>query len=158
MNTARLLRVTQSPSGKGRFAALASCSFAVAPLVLCMAFIWPNDGTKVQMTASPKLPGAQGEILVKQESNGNLSLIVRTEHLAQPGALTPPANVYVVWLQQPNEKPQNVGELQVDKKENGELKTQTAFKHFKIFITAEQRGQADAPQAQTVLSGEVAGG
>lgn len=94
---------------------------------------------------------------MKQESNGNLSLTVKAEHLAQPSALTPPENVYVVWLQQPNQKPQNLGELQVDGKLNGELRTQTAFKHFKIFITAEQRAQIDVPQAQTVLAGEVMG-
>lgn len=157
MFTTKLLRVTQSPSGRVRFSALASCCFAVAPLLLCMGFIWPSEGTKIQMTASPKVPAAQGEIEVKQESNGNLSLTVKAEHLAQPSALTPPENVYVVWLQQPNQKPQNLGELQVDGKLNGELRTQTAFKHFKIFITAEQRAQIDVPQAQTVLAGEVMG-
>ncbi len=119
-------------------------------------FAWAADGTKVQMMATGDTPAAQGEVIVKQSSNGNLQLDVMTEHLAEPSTMTPAENVYVVWLQEPDGNPLCLGEMRVDKNLSGELRTITTFKQFKIFITAEQNAQEIAPQAQPVLSADVA--
>jgi hypothetical protein len=135
-----------------------SYSFALIPLLLGLAFIWPfGGGTKVEMMAGRDTSAARGTITIKNGSNGNVALDIKTASLASPTSLTPPANAYVVWLEQPGQEPQNLGELRVDKKENGELHTETAFKRFKIFITAEQNAQATMPQGPPVLSAEVSG-
>ncbi|MGH9562684.1 MAG: hypothetical protein ACRD3S_14630 [Terracidiphilus sp.] len=108
------------------------------------------------MNPASAAPSAQGEIIVRQAPQGRLQLDIVTEHLVPPSALTPAGNVYVVWLQQPDDNPLELGELRVDKKLSGELRTVTAFKRFKIFITAEPNAQEIAPQAQPVLSADVA--
>lgn len=155
MNTHKLLRAISKLSGRSRFSSLAKTCSTAAALVLCAGFAWAAAGTKVQMSPSSGVPDAQGEITVKQASNGNFQLDITTEHLVQPSALTPAENVYVVWLQQPDENPLCLGEMRVDKNLSGELRTITAFKQFKIFITAEQSAQEITPQAQTVLSADV---
>jgi hypothetical protein len=57
--------------------------------------------------------------------------------------------------QPPGENPKKQGQLRVDKKENGELQTEVPYKRFKIFVTAEQDAQIQAPSGTQVLSGEV---
>lgn len=135
----------------------ASC-FGIAPLALAVAFVWPFGGGKtINMMAETQTPAAQGKVLVKTGHNGNLDLDIKTAALAAPSSLTPAENAYVVWLQPPGKDPQNLGELRVDKKLNGELHTVTPFKRFKIFITAEQNAQEQAPEGMQVLSATVAG-
>lgn len=158
MNTNRFFRAMQSRSVTRRFPWLSNSCFSAAPLALFMVLFWPfSSGTKVQMMASRGTPAAHGEIIVKHSSNGNLDLDIKTADLAAPSSLSPAENVYVVWLQQPDQEPQNLGELRVDKKLDGELHTETAFKRFAIFITAEQNAQEEAPQAPKVLSADVVG-
>lgn len=108
------------------------------------------------MTASPEAPAAHGEVLVKSAPNGNLQLDIKAAHLAEPSALTPAGSVYVVWLEGANESPIKLGEMRVDKNLSGEVRTITPFKRFRILITPEQNAEEDAPQAQPVLSADVA--
>ncbi len=155
MNTNRLLRATQPSLGHSHLFSVAKRCLAAAPFVLCSGFLWALGGTKVEMMASSDTPAAQGEIVVNNAPDGNLQLDIKAAHLADPSALTPAENVYVVWLEQPDENPLKLGEMRVDKNLSGEVRTVTSFKHFRILITAEQSAQEIAPQAQTVLSADV---
>ncbi|MGB0064095.1 MAG: hypothetical protein WBP85_06570, partial [Terracidiphilus sp.] len=83
------------------------------------------------MMASSDTPAAQGEIVVNNAPDGNLQLDIKAAHLADPSALTPAENVYVVWLEQPDENPLKLGEMRVDKNLSGEVRTVTSFKHFR---------------------------
>jgi len=135
-----------------------TCYGIGAPLVLCLAFFWPfGGGTKVQMMSGTETPAAHGKITIKNGPNGNLDLGIKVEALAKPSSLTPAENVYVVWLQRPGELPHDMGELQVNDKLDGKLQSETPDRRFKIFITAEQNAQEQAPQGPQVLSADVAG-
>ena len=130
---------------------------AVMPLALILAFIWPfGKERKVDMLAGTDTPAAHGVVTIKSGRNGNTNLDIRVQALAKPTSLTPPQTVYVVWLQQPGEKPNNQGELKVGKKLNGELHFITPYKRFKIFITAEHDALIEVPQGPQALTADVA--
>lgn len=133
--------------------------FAVAiPLILSAAMItWPSGGQKIQMTASHDVPAAQGTITVKNSKNQNTEVNVKVQHLAEPSSLTPPQDVYVVWFQPSGQNAKNEGELMVQGNRSGSLKTETPFKHFEVFITAEKNARVEQPTGPRVLSATVTG-
>lgn len=130
---------------------------AVAPIVLCLAFFWPfgGGGRKVHMMAGTATPGAQATIVIKQGKNNNEELDIKAQALAPPSSLNPAENVYVVWIQPPGQAPQNHGRLEVNQNEQAELHTETPYRRFKVFITAEQNPQAQMPMGPKVLSADV---
>jgi len=96
-------------------------------------------------------PSAMGEADLSKDKNGNTNVSLRVEHLAKPAMLTPPANLYVVWFQQPGSDPENEGQLQVGNDLRGQLKTTTPWHNFDIFVTAETDPTVKTPSDQIVL-------
>lgn len=127
------------------------------PAALCFAFIWPFGGgwNTVNLMAGASAAAAQGVVKYKTSGNDNIKLQIDARSLAPPSSLTPPENVYVAWIEPPGKGVQNVGQLKVNGKEQAELDTETAFKRFHIFITAEQNAQAQQPEGPTILSADV---
>jgi len=103
------------------------------------------------MSATKIVPGAAAEVNVEKERNGNVQVEVSVKHLAKPGLLTPPANSYVVWIQQQGSPAQNQGELRIGNDLKGELKSTTTLNNFNVFITGETDAQAKTPSDQLVL-------
>ena len=133
--------------------------FSFAPVLLYLAFVWPFSGGKdVQMMSGESNPAARCTIHMHVGDNGNTELDMKADSLASPSALTPPKNAYVVWIQSPDQAPQNHGQITIDKNQKAELKTATPYKRFRVFITAEDRAQMPAPEGPTVLSADVAEG
>lgn len=93
--------------------------------------------TKYHLTASSLIPGATGDVDAHVDKNGNTSVELKVEHMAEPGQLSPPVTAYVVWFQQSNSTPDKEGELKVGSDRKGEFKTSTPFRNFEIRITAE---------------------
>jgi hypothetical protein len=129
-----------------RFALLCGAVLAVATVGWAKTY---------HMTAAKTVPAAAGEVNVAKEKDGNIRVDVKVKHLAKPGNLTPPANTYVVWLQQEGSQPQSQGELKVEDDLDGELKTTTPLKNFNVFITAETDSQTKTPSDQVVLRATV---
>ena len=131
--------------------------FGIAPLALALAFVWPfgGGGRKIQLMAGSVTPAAHGTVTVKIGQNGNTDLDIKAGSLAPPSSLTPAENVYVVWIESPGHDPQNCGQLQPGQKENAELHTETAYKSFKLFITAQQNAQAQEPSGPQILSADT---
>ena len=128
---------------------------SILPLVLGFALVWPFGGGKtVHMMAGSETPGARGDVQLKTE-NGNTSVNVQAHALAKPTSLSPAQNVYVLWIQAPDQQPQNQGQLQVGKHEDGELQVKTPFTRFSVFITAEQNPTVQTPSGPKVLSADV---
>jgi hypothetical protein len=151
----------EAPSPQTKRFAGAHGSFIFLPALLCLAFFWPFNGggsKKIQMMAGNETPAAQATVTAQIGKNDNTELNIKAHALAQPSSLTPPANVYVVWVQPPGDSPKNLGELNVDNKLNGELHTETPYKRFSIFITAEKDAQVQQPQGPRILSADVAQG
>jgi hypothetical protein len=130
---------------------------ALAPMLLALILFWPfGGGQKVPMVAGTQTPAAHGTVTVHNGSNNNAKVDLKVEGLAKPSSLTPPANAYVVWIQPPGQPAQNQGEVKVDKNLNGQLHTDTPYKRFKLFITAEQNAQVQSPTGPQVLTADVA--
>lgn len=131
--------------------------YGILPVVVCLALLWPfGGGRKVDMMSGTKTPGAGGVIIVKKGGNGNTSLDIKAHSLAPPSSLTPAENVYVVWIEPPGHSAQNHGQVAVNQHENAEIHTETPYKRFKVFITAEQNAQVRMPEGPRVLSATVA--
>jgi hypothetical protein len=150
--------------GTGQVFALAKPSrlslyAAVVPAVLGLALLWPfgDNAKKISMIAGKEDPSAHGTVSLKSGQNGNTEVDITTKALAQPSALTPPQNTYVVWFQPEGQNPQNVGALKVDNNLNGKLSTVTPHRRFKVFITAEKETNVTQPRGPTMLSANVFG-
>lgn len=133
---------------------------AVVPAVLGLMLFWPFNGVgakKISMTPGKEDPAAHGTVAVKTGHNGNTKVDITTKALAQPSALTPPANTYVVWFQPPGQSPKDVGALRVDNKLNGKLDTVAPYRRFKVFITAENQRNITKPHGPRVLTANVMG-
>lgn len=131
---------------------------AALPLMFALAFIWPfgGGGTKVQMTPNAnQTPAAQGTITVSSGNNNNTRIEVKVKNLAPASSLRNPSEVYVVWIQPENQSPKNEGQIDVGSNRSGELKTETAFKHFKVFITPEKKPTVTEPTGPHVLNATV---
>jgi hypothetical protein len=107
------------------------------------------------LTSSQAVPAASGKVDVKKDKNGNRGVTIKTEHLAQPGMLTPPASTYVIWFQEQNGEPMNQGELKVEKSLKSEFKATTHFENFDVFVTAEGDPRTKSPSGQVVLKTKV---
>jgi hypothetical protein len=103
------------------------------------------------------VPAAEGSVKVKKDKNGNYALNIRLIHLAEPQKLQPPGNVYVVWMQTPEHRTQNLGQLKsssnfLNRSLAASLETVTTFQPQRIFITAENDGAISYPRGREVLS------
>jgi hypothetical protein len=107
------------------------------------------------LTSSQAVPGAAGKVEVKKDKNDNNEVTINTEHLAQPGMLTPPASTYVIWFQEQNGEPMNQGDLKVGKSLKSEFKATTHFTNFDVFVTAEGDPMTKSPSGQVVLRAKV---
>jgi hypothetical protein len=158
MNKTDHTRLSPATTPLRRFGS-GSYFFSFAPALLLLAFAWPFSGGKdVQMIAGESNPAARCTIHLHVGDNDNTELEMKAESLAAPSALTPPKNAYVVWIQRAGEAPQNHGQITVGKDQKAGLKTETPYKRFKIFITAEDQAQMQTPEGPTVLSADVAEG
>jgi hypothetical protein len=128
--------------------------FSIVPLILMLG-VWPFPHSKIVMSSSQSVPASKGLIHATHDSNNNTKLEMNVYHLAQPGALTPSAATYVVWLQPENGAPQNKGELKIGKDRNGGLTIVTPLKRFAIYVTPEQSAQATEPTGEHVLSSNI---
>jgi len=128
--------------------------FSIVPLILMMG-IWLIPHSKIVMSSSASVPAAKGVMHATHDGNKNTKLEMSVHYLAQPGALTPSAAAYVVWLQPNNDSAQNKGELKIGKDRNGSLTILTPLKRFEIYVTPEQSAEATAPTGDHVLSANV---
>src|SRR6478672_6849738 len=76
-------------------------------LALALLCTIAEAAKKFPMTASSAVPAARGQVEIDKDKNGNTSLTMTVEHLANPQNLTPSAAVYVVWLQEKGGNSQN---------------------------------------------------
>ena len=107
------------------------------------------------MNTAESIPAAVGKVKVAEEKDGNTKVKVEVEHLAQASDVKAAASTYVVWLKPDSGTAQNVGALIVDKDRKGKLETKTAFKDFRVFVTAEADANVTSPSQTTVMATKV---
>jgi hypothetical protein len=110
---------------------------------------------KYPMTVAAMVPGARAEVAISKDKNGNTSLKMKVQHLANLENLTPRASAYVVWLRERGGDSQNQGQLKTDKNLAATFETVTPLKSFDVFVTAEQDARATAPSGAEVLKATI---
>src|SRR5579884_1892808 len=109
----------------------------------------------VHLMPAISVPAATAKADLTHDSNGNTLISLDVKHLAKPENLTPPASVYVVWVQPRDAAPIKQGQLQVNDDLSAHFKTPTTYKTFRLFVTAEQSASVTSPSGQQVISQDV---
>jgi hypothetical protein len=122
--------------------------------MILVMLIWPfgSGGKEYHMIADNGVPAAHGTLQVKRDtSNANTQLDVKVWDLANPRQLTPPENVYVVWVRPRNGVVEKEGALQVGNDLKAELKATTTATDADVFITGETDETVSSPSGPEVL-------
>lgn len=115
-----------------------------------------STGQTWTMSATPKVPGAEGKVRAAAGSDGNQTVDVAVEHLAPAKTIFEGMSHYVVWLQPHGGGPaQNLGVLNVGEDQSAHLTTKTPYKDFDIIVTAEQEAYATQPSGRGVLHATI---
>lgn len=139
----------------GRIAYLRVSPLLAGFLALALLPAAAQAAKKYPMTANGAVPAARGQVEVNTDKNSNSRVRLNVNYLAEPGSLTPPATLYIVWFQQNGSPPQNEGELKISKKRKGSFETVTPFHSFNVIVTAEQNHDAQSPTGPQVLTATI---
>lgn len=134
----------------------ASKTFSLG-FIFCSLIFFSSCARKMSFANSSIVPAATGTVKVKSDKNNNYKIDVEVMHLAPADRLTPPRNVYVVWMVTENNETKNIGQLKssggmIRKALRGELETTSPFKPVSVFITAEDDATIQYPGNTIVLN------
>jgi hypothetical protein len=112
---------------------------------------------KLTFQKSYSIPDATGYVKFKTEANDNYRVDVKTINLPKPKDLTPPGDVYVVWMRTRENDLTNIGRIKsasglFSKKLKGELQATALSRPTSFFITAERYGDIQYPNNHVVLT------
>lgn len=125
-------------------------------LTLALIVLFTACGQKVAFLNSAVVPSAEGAVTIKKDSNENYHIDLVVRSLAEPSRLTPPRNVYVVWMETSQSGAQNIGQLRTSTKGfsrmlTSSLQTVQPHKPTGFFITAEDDATGNYPGTTVVL-------
>ena len=131
-------------------------SISLIALVLMVTILLSSCARKMHFANSPIVPAATGYAQVKKDKNGNYIISVSVRNLAEAKRLTPPKNVYVVWMESAGNSSKNLGQMKsssgiLSSKLKGSMQGTATSKPTAIFITAEDDGDVQYPSMQVVL-------
>lgn len=109
---------------------------------------------KVVFPVSQVVPAAEAVLKVDRDDNNNYGIELEVSNLAGPERLTPARRYYVVWMVTKQHGTINIGNLDINRKNNGELNTSTPYEPMRVFITAEDDPKPVLPSTQVVLNSE----
>ncbi|NJY63276.1 hypothetical protein HC174_10970 [Salinimicrobium sp. CDJ15-81-2] len=109
---------------------------------------------KVVFPVSQVAPAAEAVLKVDKDNNNNYEIDLEVTNLAEPRRLTPARSHYVVWMVTKEHGTINIGNLNINRKNNGEITTTTPYEPIRIFITAEDERNPVLPSTQVVLNSE----
>ncbi|MEO8725994.1 MAG: hypothetical protein ABI383_07685 [Acidobacteriaceae bacterium] len=124
-------------------------------LAIFLAFSMAALAKDTKMVNKGPAPAATGNIHTDNDDNGNTTLELKVSNLAAAQKLTPPAQCYVVWVQERGRAPMELGTLKTNDDLSGKIDGTTPAKLFDVFITAEGQPNPESPRGPVVLSGHV---
>lgn len=125
-------------------------------LAILLAFLFMGCAKEVTFLNSAVVPSAEGTVSIKQGTNNNYIIDLNVKRLADPGRLTPPRAVYVVWMETAQSGVHNLGQLKTSTKGLSNMLTsslQTVSPHQPtgFLITAEDDATGNYPGMTVVL-------
>lgn len=125
-------------------------------LVSGLALVGCSSASVYQMDSGERTAGAEGELNVDRDKNGNHVVNLKVAHLPMPSRLEDGMATYVVWVAPAEgQTPYNVGQIRLRDDRSGELNFTTPFRSFNMMVTAEVDGQVMSPSNQVVLRRSV---
>ncbi len=125
-------------------------------IMVLMISAFSSCATKAVFLSSSVVPAAEGVVTVKEDGNNNYYIKVKIRNLADSQKLTPPKNVYVLWLLSDSDDTKNIGQIvsstgSMSTKLKASFETVSSDKPSKIFITAENEADVRFSHSEVVL-------
>jgi hypothetical protein len=124
---------------------------------LALAFYLSSCAKKIVFQPSVSVPAATGKVKIKKDGNNNYSINLDIQNLAEANRLTPPQNVYLVWIMTKESGIKNIGQIKsgtglFSGKLKASLEAVSPYKPTRVFITAERNNDILYPGNQEVLT------
>jgi hypothetical protein len=123
-------------------------------IVAVIAVMMSSCAITINFPVSQLAPAAEGSTKIRQDKNGNYTITVRVNYLADAERLNPPRSQYIVWVEKEDGSFQNIGILVSDRLNKARLETKTPFVPYRILITAEDEGAPTWPGTQELFRSE----
>ena len=125
--------------------------------IIFLTFFISSCAKKIVFQPSATVPAATGKVKIKKDANNNYSIDLNVQNLANANRLTPPQNVYIVWILTKESGMKNIGQIKsstgfLSGKIKASLKAVSPFKPTRVFITAEKNNDILYPGIQEVLT------
>ncbi|NCT09304.1 MAG: hypothetical protein GW772_04375 [Flavobacteriia bacterium] len=114
-------------------------------LTLLIVVSLTSCATTAKFPVSNVAPAADIKAVKKTDSNKNITLEITAKNLASPDRMSPPGNVYSVWIVTNDYGIKNVGQLMNNNAKKSSFKTVTPFDFSEVFITVENDGNLKFP-------------
>ena len=134
---------------RSRFFSILAISGIIISLTSCTS--------KYAFQTSPTVPAARGTVKVKKDGNSNYLIKVYISNLAEVKRLQQGKEAYVVWMVGDGDVTKNIGQINssssmISSKLKASFQTVSSTKPHRVFITAEDNGQASTPGSTLILS------
>ena len=128
-------------------------------ILVCVALLLQSCVSSHAFSTSAVVPGAKGSVKVQKDKNNNYNIELTVTHLADSKRLTPPKDMYIVWMETEESGAKNIGQLNtsssfLSKTMKSSLKTVSSSKPTRFFITAEDDSSVQYPSGVEVLRTE----
>lgn len=125
--------------------------------IIMMVFLFNSCVTNVRFMTSSVVPAARGDVNIRSDKNKNYLIEINVSNLAEVERLQSGKQSYVAWLVTDNEVSKNIGKLKssggiLSRQLKASLKTVSASKPIKIFITAEADANTQYPDTEIILT------
>jgi hypothetical protein len=125
--------------------------------IVLILFVLSSCSKTLRFNISPVTPAAIGTVKLGTDDNKNRTVTLSIKNLVDPGRLTPPKKIYVVWMQTKSNGVKSLGTL--ISTEGYFSSTRTASftsvirdEPMRFYITAEDNAQVTGPGPVTVLT------
>jgi hypothetical protein len=130
----------------------------VVLVAVSLALMTQSCSQTTSFLKSSIVPAAEGNVTIKNDKNDNYAIDLEVIRLAEPQRLTPPKNVYVVWMRTGSGEMKNIGQLRsstgfMSNTLKSSLETVTSFKPTEIVITAEENETEKYPGLVVLTTG-----
>lgn len=122
--------------------------------VLSMALLAMGCGgpTVHQLQSGERTAGAEGQLEVTTDDNGNAMVEMSVAHLPPPSNLAEDRSIYVVWISPEDaDIAYAVGKIRLNEDRTGALRFTTPFEDFQMVVTAEPDIYVENPSSEIVL-------
>ena len=129
--------------------------YTVFALLFILAMV-SSCSRKFSFQTSPVVPAAKGSVKIRKDKNSNYQIKLDVIRLAKPDRLSPPRDIYVVWMQTERDGLKNIGRLETSSRFlsrtlRSSLRTVTPFNPVTFFITAENEANVQIPSGEVIL-------